>query len=252
MRTPFQEERDIDTARLRAQIADGFRFLWRHPFLRTVALIFSVSNFAFTGVMLSVIVIGEGQGLTSGRVGLLIAAFGGCAMLGAFASGVFRRYLSMRAILLSELWAGVGLAAFVVWPNVYVLTASLLPQTLLMPVTDTVLSRLSLRGDARSLDRARHERQPQHRLCDRSARIARGRLPARRRLGARSDCGVRRVLARPRALGNAEPFDPAGTESPRDHRGLSRARHRHSPLPGVNAPRAPFAIWIGTVTVPRL
>jgi MFS family permease len=87
-----------------------------------------------------VIVIGEGQGLTSGRVGLLIAAFGGCAMLGAFASGVFRRYLSMRAILLSELWAGVGLAAFVVWPNVYVLTASLLPQTLLMPVTDTVLS----------------------------------------------------------------------------------------------------------------
>ncbi len=140
MRTPFQEERDIDTARLRAQIADGFRFLWRHPFLRTVALIFSVSNFAFTGVMLSVIVIGEGQGLTSGRVGLLIAAFGGCAMLGAFASGVFRRYLSMRAILLSELWAGVGLAAFVVWPNVYVLTASLLPQTLLMPVTDTVLT----------------------------------------------------------------------------------------------------------------
>src|SRR5258707_1292769 len=45
MRTPFQEERDVEPARIRAQIAEGFRFLWRHPFLRTVALIFSFSNF---------------------------------------------------------------------------------------------------------------------------------------------------------------------------------------------------------------
>jgi MFS family permease len=140
MRTPFEEERETETTRLRTQIADGFRFLWQQPFLRTVALIFSVSNFAFTGVMLAVIVIGEGQGLSSGRVGVLVAAFGGCAMLGALVSGFFRRYLSMRAILLCELWAGVGLAAFVAWPNVYVLTASLLPQTFLMPVTDTVLA----------------------------------------------------------------------------------------------------------------
>jgi MFS family permease len=140
MRTPFEEERETETTRLRTQIADGFRFLWQQPFLRTVALIFSVSNFVFTGVMLGVIVIGEGQGLSSGRVGVLVAAFGGCAMLGALVSGFFRRYLSMRAILLCELWAGVGLAAFVVWPNVYVLTASLLPQTFLMPVTDTVLA----------------------------------------------------------------------------------------------------------------
>ena len=99
-----------------------------------------MSNFAFTGVMLAVIVIGEGQGLSSGGVGVLVAAFGGCAMLGALVSGFFRRYLSMRGILLCELWAGVGLAAFVAWPNVYVLTASLLPQTFLMPVTDTVLA----------------------------------------------------------------------------------------------------------------
>ena len=140
MRTPFQEEREADTSRLRSQIAEGFRFLWQHPFLRTVALIFSFSNFAFMGVMLIVIVIGKRHGLASGQVGALVAAFGGCAVVGALFSGVFRRYLSMRAILLSELWASVGLAAFVVWPNVYVLVASLLPQTLLMPVTDTVLA----------------------------------------------------------------------------------------------------------------
>lgn len=140
MRTPFQEERDAETARIRSQIAEGFRFLWRHPFLRTVALIFSFSNFVFTGVMLAVVVVGKRQGLASGEVGALVAAFGGCAVVGALLSGAFRRHLSMRAILLSELWASVGLAAFVGWPNVYVLTAGLLPQTLLMPVTDTVLA----------------------------------------------------------------------------------------------------------------
>jgi hypothetical protein len=35
MRTPFQEPRERDTARLRAQLTEGFRFLWHHPFLRT-------------------------------------------------------------------------------------------------------------------------------------------------------------------------------------------------------------------------
>ena len=140
MRTPFQEERDRDTARIRSQIAEGFRFLWERPFLRTVALIFSFSNFVFTGLMLALVVIGKRQGLASGEIGALVAAFGGCAVVGATLSGVFRRRLSMRAILLGELWAAVGLAAFVVWPNVYVLAASLLPQTLLMPVTDTVLA----------------------------------------------------------------------------------------------------------------
>jgi MFS family permease len=140
MRTPFQEERAVDSSRLRTQIAEGFRFLWRHPFLRTVALIFSVSNFAYMGVMLAVIVIGRNQGLASGEVGVLVAVLGGFAVVGAVASGVFRRHLSMRAILLSELWAAIGLVAFVAWPNVYVLTVCLLPQTLLMPVTDTVLA----------------------------------------------------------------------------------------------------------------
>jgi MFS family permease len=140
IRTPFQEERATDGSPLRSQIAEGFRFLWRHPFLRTVALIFSFSNFVFTGVMLAVVVIGRRQGLASGEVGALVAAFGGCAVVGALLSGAFRRHLSLRAILLSELWASVGLAAFVGRPNVYVLTAGLLPQTLLMPVTDTVLT----------------------------------------------------------------------------------------------------------------
>src|SRR2546427_455788 len=45
MRTPFQEEREPALSRLRPRLAEGFRFLWRQPFLRTSALLFGLSNF---------------------------------------------------------------------------------------------------------------------------------------------------------------------------------------------------------------
>jgi MFS family permease len=140
MRTPFQEEREVDTAPLRSQIAEGFRFLWKHPFLRTVALMFAVSNFIIPAVMFSMIVIAKRQGISSGGVGAMVAAFGASQVAGALLSGVARRRLSMRTILVTELWGGAAVAAFVVHPNVYVLLAGVLPQAFVMPISDTVLS----------------------------------------------------------------------------------------------------------------
>ena len=46
----------------------------------------------------------------------------------------------MRAILVTEIWASVAIAAFLVRPNVYVLLAATLPQAFVMPISDTVLS----------------------------------------------------------------------------------------------------------------
>jgi MFS family permease len=42
MRTPFQETREVDRSPLRTQIAEGFRFLWSQPFLRTAAFIYGL------------------------------------------------------------------------------------------------------------------------------------------------------------------------------------------------------------------
>ena len=56
MRTPFQEERDVDPARLRTQIVEGFRFLWSQPFLRTCAFIYGLGNFTIPGILLVVVV----------------------------------------------------------------------------------------------------------------------------------------------------------------------------------------------------
>jgi MFS family permease len=140
MRTPFQEEREVDRSPVQKRLAEGFRFLWDHPFLRVCALLFGLANFVGPGVLLAIVVIGDEQGLTSGEVGLLLSAFGACVLLGAFLSPLVRRRLSVRAVLLLELWTWVGCGAFLVWPNVYVLTASILPTALAIPSTDSVVN----------------------------------------------------------------------------------------------------------------
>jgi hypothetical protein len=121
------------------RLAEGFHFLWGHPFLRTCALLFGLANFIGPGVLLAVVVIGRRQGLSGGAVGVLVAAVGGCLLLGALASPLVRRRLPVRAVLLLELWTWPGCAVFLVWPNVYVLTAAILPTALAIPSTNSVV-----------------------------------------------------------------------------------------------------------------
>ena len=139
MRTPFQEAREVDTATLRAQIAEGFRFLWSHPFLRTCALLFGFGNFIFPGVLVVIVVVGTAQGLSSAEIGALTAIFGAALLVGSALSPLFRRVFSVRRILLLELWTWTGSALFVIWPSVYVLAASTIPQALTIPSTDSVV-----------------------------------------------------------------------------------------------------------------
>jgi hypothetical protein len=124
---------------VRARLAEGFRFLWSRPFLRTCALLFGLANFVGPGILLAVVVLGRRQGLSGGEVGALVAAFGACLLLGSLLSPLLRRLLPVRAILVLELWTWLGCAAFLVRPDVYVLTAGILPTALAIPSTDSVV-----------------------------------------------------------------------------------------------------------------
>ncbi|HSC90128.1 MAG TPA: MFS transporter [Gaiellaceae bacterium] len=139
MRTPFQEEREPDRSPLHSRLAEGVRFLWGQPFLRTCALLFGLTNFLGPGLLLAVVVIGTRQGLSGGEVGVLVALFGACLLVGALASQLVRRLLPVRAVLLLELWAWLGCAAFLVRPDVYVLVAGMLPAALAIPSNDAVV-----------------------------------------------------------------------------------------------------------------
>jgi MFS family permease len=139
MRTPFQEPRQPDPASLRARTAEGFRFLWSRPFLRTTTFLYAIGNFALPGILLVIVVAGERAGLSGGRIGALFAAFAAFLLIGSLASPLFRRRFSMRTIILIELWLWLGSGLYLIWPNVYVLTAAILPQAVAMPVTDSVV-----------------------------------------------------------------------------------------------------------------
>jgi predicted MFS family arabinose efflux permease len=139
MRTPFQEERDPERGRVREQMLEGFRFLWHNPFLRTTTLVFAPLGFVSLGYTLAVVVIAEEQGLSGFAVGALVASFGGGVLLGSAISPWIRRMLPTRAVLLLELWMWPVPLLFLVWPNVYVLAASLLPASLAIPSTDSVV-----------------------------------------------------------------------------------------------------------------
>jgi hypothetical protein len=106
--------------------------------LRTTALLFGLANFIGPGLLLVVVVVGRDQGLTGGRIGVLVGAFAACLLLGSLLSPLARRRLPVRAIMLLELWMWPACAAFVIWPNVYVLTAAILPTALAIPSTGTL------------------------------------------------------------------------------------------------------------------
>lgn len=139
IRTPFQEERDRDEAPLRAQLAEGFRWLWGHPFLRACAVLFSGTNLVFEGLLLTLIVAGRRQGLSGGEIGGLIAAFGACSLLGAIASPAVQRRFSMGTIVLGSFWLQIAVVAFVAVPNVYVLIAASAPFALLNASVNAVV-----------------------------------------------------------------------------------------------------------------
>ena len=104
MRTPFEERRERERASIRTQLAEGFHYMWRHPFLRTTTFVYGVGNVLTTAMFLLMVVIGQLQGLSPGEIGLLTAAVGAGTLLGSLASPLFRKLLSVRTILLLEFW----------------------------------------------------------------------------------------------------------------------------------------------------
>jgi Major Facilitator Superfamily len=139
MRTPFQQPRERRRVRVRAQLAEGFRFLWSQPFLRTTAFLYAVGNFTIPAYLFVLVVVGRRHALSGGEIGVLLAVFSAFVFLGSLLSPAIRNRLSVRAIVLLELYAGLGALAYVAWPSVYVLAVGLLPQAIVLPITDSVV-----------------------------------------------------------------------------------------------------------------
>lgn len=140
MRTRFQEAR---TPGARPRFREGLVFFWRIPFLRTTIGMIAASNLAATGVPIAVIVLAHRHGLSSAAIGGFVALQGLALLAGSLLSPVLRRVFPMRAILLSEFWMAVVYAAFLAFPNVYVLAVAIALHAFWFPNTDSAMTAYS-------------------------------------------------------------------------------------------------------------
>jgi hypothetical protein len=139
IRKPFQEQQRPRPSRLRSEVAEGFRFLWRQPFIRATTFLYALGNVTIPALLLVVVVLGRRDGLSGGAIGGLVALFGAGLLAGALLSPLIRGRLSVREIILLELWTALGSGVFLVWPSVWVLIAGMLPQAIVIPATDSVV-----------------------------------------------------------------------------------------------------------------
>jgi MFS family permease len=103
----FRAERDQRTT-MRADVAEGLRFLWRHRLLRTLAAMVGVSNFATNATFAILVLYAVGpasaMGLSEPAYGLLLTTPAAGSLLGfVVAERVERRLGRARSLLLSVL-----------------------------------------------------------------------------------------------------------------------------------------------------
>lgn len=139
IRAPFQEARTEEHRHLRSELAEGFAFVWRQPFLRATSFVYAIGNLTEPAILLVLVVVARQRGLSGSEIGLLLGVFAACVLVGSTLAPLARRRLTFRTIVLCELYLGVAVVAFVAWPNVYVLAVAILPQAVVFPITDSVV-----------------------------------------------------------------------------------------------------------------
>jgi MFS family permease len=112
VRPAFQELRERTDTKLRAEIAEGVGWLWRQPFLRAAIFLVAGSNFAFSAILLAMIVRAKDLGASSGAIGIMLAFSGVGALLGSTIAPWVQRHVHAKLVVIGSFWVWAG-AAFV-------------------------------------------------------------------------------------------------------------------------------------------
>lgn len=109
IRSRLQGERAPGRGRLREEIAEGLRFVWRSRFLRESVALVAGMNLLFNALFLALIVRAQELGASPVVVGLMLGAYGVGGVLGALAAPWAHRRLAGRTILVGTAWLWAGL-----------------------------------------------------------------------------------------------------------------------------------------------
>jgi MFS family permease len=91
---------------------EGVRWLWHQPFLRVGVLLVAGSNFAFSAMILALIVRAKTLGASSATVGVMLAFLGGGAIVGSLVAPWMQRRVHAKVIMIGSFWIW-ALGAFI-------------------------------------------------------------------------------------------------------------------------------------------
>jgi MFS family permease len=104
VRPAFQEQRERSATGLRTEITEGVAWLWRQPFLRAGVALVAGSNFAFSAVVLALIVRARHLGASPAAVGLILASFGAGAIVGSLVAPWVQRRVHAKVTIMISFW----------------------------------------------------------------------------------------------------------------------------------------------------
>ncbi len=105
IRTEFRPAPVTSRRRLRAEIAEGVRWLWRQPLIRFMAFLTGAMNFVYAATPLLLIVIATEMGASAVDIGLIFSIGGVSGIVGSLIGGHIQRRFSFGQVIVAVVWA---------------------------------------------------------------------------------------------------------------------------------------------------
>jgi transmembrane secretion effector len=115
LRPALQGERRPATTTLRADVAEGVRWLWANAFLRTTTFLITGTNFGHAALVLALIVRARSLGASSTLIGTMLAILSAGALIGAAAAPWVQRHVRPSLLIMGSLWLWAAMTSAMVF-----------------------------------------------------------------------------------------------------------------------------------------
>lgn len=150
VKTSFQGGRIAAPRNLRAEIAEGVRWVWDQPVVRFMAFITGGLNFVNTAIPLIIIVIAKSLRAGEAEIGFLLGLGAVGSLAGSLVAGRVQQRFGFGVIVITAIWLQVmTFPLFALAPNVWVMAGLLLVYMIVVPIYNVaqISYRLSLIPD---------------------------------------------------------------------------------------------------------
>lgn len=122
IKTRFQAERTAEKHDLRAEIAEGLRWLWNQPLIRYMAFLTGGLNLVGTATTLIIIILAKKMGALDTQIGLIFSIAGVGGIVGSLVGGQVQKRFNFGRVIITTCWAqAVLMPLYLVAPQFFYL-----------------------------------------------------------------------------------------------------------------------------------